>query len=251
MIKRISVPLFKIALFSCLSLTTSWSKNTPPNKVPLDYRFNTNIFLKRDSNQYALFTSVQQNQVLNDSKSFAFSFRKNLSDGLKLILEASRTYGLRHNEDWNLNRDSSLWTWEDTSQRGENIVSGGVQYKYSDPTWVSSALKFRFLYVTNLYNDQINLLSRVGYLTVMTDELVGLLQFDLQIPVNYSRYSYNEWWLYWGQSYFLEKNVSIGYQASLGQFRWHESDFFLGRTKNSYDNTVTSFRLGLLINLYF
>jgi len=241
MIKKLALLLFSVS---------TYAGPIPQSTNSINKEITGHLFKKiNKEHSTVLAINLSSNETLNDQKRFELGYRYKASLNLTYGFHLARRYGLRHNEDWNLN--NGPWSWEDTSSRGETFLMPFIQYRKLLNDLGNQVLKLRASYLHNTFNKQEELVLKLGLLSFIHPKVSLLNQLEVNVPTNYNRSAISEAWLYSGALYNFNKHWSLGPQLTYGVQYWNESLFFKERVGQEYKNSNKVFRVGLLTNLYF
>jgi len=170
-----------------------------------------------------------------------------LGDGEKLGYFISRNLGKRHTNDWMMNQQTSVWEWQDTSDRTEDIVhlSYSKRFKPSLKTPLILDLKGELEY--NSYNQQqlFVFLPGINYFFLKKGIPNFSLHFSTPIyfPLNFEQNTIYKYGAYSGLLYHAQQNIQIGLNFKLLYETWTDSDDLkLRNPSKSYEITDSQLR---------
>jgi hypothetical protein len=229
----------------------------PPQPVPGGFQAGAILraIADRDLASYFAEASATQATDSRELRDFAVGGYYHLSNNFKIGALALREYGLRHDEDWQLN--NGVWSWNDSNSRGENVFGLDVTGKtlldfLPGEDWVA---EFKVRYFYNSFNDNRTLMLRPGltYFYLRHEELVAnfFLQFEYDLPLNYGIQPINEKWIYLGSLYHLSEMMDIGPFMTLTWQTWGPPAAYSLKGGVPYSVTTQTTTLGLTSVLRF
>lgn len=183
------------------------------------------------------------------------SFRRNISRYVQYGIEGDFFYGLRHDDSWKKQGDSTDWKWDDkNSDLGTTLFLKLKRDFYIYKKTFSASLNFK-----THNNWSRTLLTLKPELTITYHHFNnGAHKFNLYfknkyyIPLNYSDEDVYATWYYLGALYNYKKNLMPYFFIALKEQTWTATDDF----KESHDgegfkekSTLTYVGIGLNINL--
>lgn len=251
-LKKTTIKYFKNLSFAFTFLGSGHSfavDNIPKDTKSFNQEFNTNIFAQVSSRgQVLLRAQAQNNEELDDNRSFRLEYRHKFLKNTKALLSYEQAFGLRHNEDWD--NPQVTWRWNPTYHRREQIYGLGFQYKKAIDKKRRQALKIRTRLLLNTFNDQQDLSLTLGYIYALNTKNLCLVQSRFNFPVSYARQTVNYYSLYLGHLYFFTKTLSLGPQVKYTVQKWTESLSFKARTAKTYEVENQILSVGLALNYY-
>jgi len=240
---RIMTKFVLTILFLAISFDL-FAQKIPNNGSSFDQELDLSSFYTISNFQKLYFKFNYLNQeLLSNQTHYEVNYRYNLSNHWQTAFIFRRSYGLRHNEDWN--NSSGSWMWKDTSSRGENFT--GVMLQYKNILWGRGQfiLKNRATLIRNWFNDQDSLIYKLGILNFSWPDWTSIHQFELTIPLNYMRSFYSEIWHYSAFMYRFNHRIQMGPKFTIGRMLWNESLQFKSMNNNTFNQHHYVYRLGL------
>lgn len=235
-----------ILLGGLLALTSSLFAATPPGKCDgqRDYQYDLR-FIK----EYSKFDLMAEYEAIDLAYSpnyhhYQLGGRYLISNGLKVGLHGRYLRGIRHETDW-IPIGGGNWGWQHTHNSWEMELIPELEYKkwlFNSPL----AASFRLRYIYNEHADFHSAKIRLGLLRFW-EKFSLTAQVEGNFPLNYSKYTVDELWVYLGAILPLSKNFTLGHTIGFGQWNWSEPDNYPG----SYRTGYKSVRMNLFTNFYF
>ncbi len=233
-----------------ISLRVISAEVIPPDTNSVNALTHLKFFKRLTTKSTLLFSySLGLNSTLPNSNHFTLSYRQRLNRHFRVGLTTTLAKGLRHNEDWI--RLPTQWNWQETRDRYEFIYSGFIQFKKLLSSYGKYIFKTRVHYQVNNFNNQQDLIIKLGLISLLTSKVSVPIQLDFQIPVNYQRSFLREFWIYTAPGLQINPNIFLALKLSYGVEVWNESKNFFDRTQKEYKNTNSVLRVGPLLNFYY
>jgi len=234
--------LASLVFFSSLC----WAVPVPPTPASSGSgsEIELRAFAKAEKTSWMLEGVQRSDTDARDTKTLSFGAYYRLLDAMKVGVFYRRAYGLRHDNDW-IN-PGGAWSWQVTKSRGENILFADatpkIQFKFLPGTnWVGE-VKTRYFY--NFFNKERSVSIRPGltYFWLRGDEpfMNFFVQYETDIPLNFSQTSQNEKWLYFGALYQVADFFQIGGVIARHTETWTTSSTFSSLSSNQYSVTDRS-----------
>lgn len=161
-------------------------------------------------------------------------------DNLKVGAFVSRSFGLRHDDDWVKN--GGTWEWQATNDRGEDCFILDVSPRVQFAENIVGELKSRYLY--NTFNSYKTLMVRPGVTYFWLKDEKPFLSFFAQVEfdfgLNYGPRAIAEDWGYVGALYRIAKSLDLGATYSMRWQTWGSSADYLAKNGDPYVVTETN-----------
>jgi hypothetical protein len=199
--------------------------------------------------EYDYRTEANNNSVKNLKLGARYRLHKNFKVGAFYKLAK----GQRHDDDWVWK--NWTWLWQDTKDRSEDIIQIEASYKNNLLTLENTIFEIRLSDELNLYNDQNSIKLRPGITHFFFNDegpTFNLYAFyEAYIPLNYSKSTIYEHWLYTGAIYHYSKILKPGLFYNYKSGTWTSSKDFKDRNLGSYSAKHSSHYFGLNLNVYY
>lgn len=176
---------------------------------------------------------------------FYYRFLRHLKGGFFYRVQA----GALHDDDWiSL---SPGWKWRDTERRDEHLVFADITPRFPLPVFnrrLIADIKTRYFF--NTYNLHHTITVRPGITWFWMDGITPFMNFSIRyeayFPLNYSKKTLYEQWVYLNSLYHFNDTVKIGISLSYRERNWTPSrDFRESHPGEGYLLTDRSVMLGL------
>ena len=192
-------------LLLCFATSAYSHDHIPENEDELGLYGNVRLFQKYKKLNF-LFEYQKSIETENlEPQLFRFGGKYRLAKSFKLGLYFKRVSNQRYDDDWVL--VDGEWEWLDSKGRKENhfLLEGSFRSKLKR----SLVFEFRGTFELNNFNDQQTLKVRPGltFFNLNSDWLKHsiFLQYEANLPINYSEKMVSQHWIYLGGTLFLFK----------------------------------------------
>lgn len=185
-----------------------------------------------------------------DNFSFRLGGKRRLNRHFKLGFYYQRSYGLKHNEDWDNRGDG--WKWHNTTSRSENIFILELSPRFL--VGKQSVFETRLQYEYNQFNENQSLKIRPG-LTYFLKKNGGpycnlFAQVEYYLALNFNENLIYQKWYYLGSLFHFGKSISIGPYFAYHLSNWTHYDDSKARIgEYEVDHTAKLFGLTFVMKI--